>query len=43
MLAIWVKVRVKPEGRERFLKAIEVDAWTIACWRGLLGGMLIAA
>jgi len=26
MLAIWVKVRVKPEGRERFLKAIEVDA-----------------
>ena len=26
MLAMWVKVRVKPEGRERFLKAIEVDA-----------------
>ena len=26
MLAIWVKVRVKPELRERFLKAIEVDA-----------------
>lgn len=26
MLAIWVKVRVKPEARERFLKAIEVDA-----------------
>jgi len=26
MFAIWVKVRVKPEGRERFLKAIEVDA-----------------
>jgi autoinducer 2-degrading protein len=26
MLALWVKVRVKPEGRERFLKAIEVDA-----------------
>jgi autoinducer 2-degrading protein len=26
MLAIWVKVRVKPEGREKFLKAIEVDA-----------------
>ena len=26
MLAIWVKVRVKPEGRERFLKAIEIDA-----------------
>ncbi|MGE5270577.1 MAG: putative quinol monooxygenase [Thiohalocapsa sp.] len=26
MLAIWVKVRVKPEGRERFLKAIEHDA-----------------
>ena len=26
MLALWVKVRVKPEERERFLKAIEVDA-----------------
>ncbi len=26
MLAMWVKVRVKPEGRERFLKAIETDA-----------------
>ncbi len=26
MLAIWVKVQVKPEGRERFLEAIEVDA-----------------
>ena len=26
MLAMWVKVRVKPEQRERFLKAIEVDA-----------------
>jgi autoinducer 2-degrading protein len=26
MIAIWVKVRVKPEGRERFLKAIEFDA-----------------
>jgi autoinducer 2-degrading protein len=26
MLALWVKVRVKPEGRERFLQAIEVDA-----------------
>ena len=26
MLARWVKVRVKPEARERFLKAIEVDA-----------------
>ena len=26
MLAMWVKVRVKSEGRERFLKAIEVDA-----------------
>lgn len=26
MLAMWVKVRVKPEARERFLKAIEVDA-----------------
>ena len=25
MLALWVKVRVKPEARERFLKAIEVD------------------
>ena len=25
MLAMWVKVRVKPEARERFLKAIEVD------------------
>lgn len=24
-------------------KAIEADAWTIACWRGLLGGLLIAA
>lgn len=23
---MWVKVRVKPEARERFLKAIEVDA-----------------
>ena len=27
MLALWVKVRVKPGERERFLKAIEVDAW----------------
>jgi len=26
MLAMWVKVRIKPEQRERFLKAIEVDA-----------------
>ena len=26
MIAIWVKVKVKPEARERFLKAIEVDA-----------------
>jgi drug/metabolite transporter (DMT)-like permease len=24
-------------------KAIDADAWTIACWRGLLGGLLIAA
>ncbi len=26
MLAMWVKVRIKPELRERFLQAIEVDA-----------------
>ncbi|HTY78047.1 MAG TPA: putative quinol monooxygenase [Candidatus Bathyarchaeia archaeon] len=26
MLALWVKVRIKPDKRERFLKAIEVDA-----------------
>jgi autoinducer 2-degrading protein len=26
MLALWVRVRIKPEQRERFLKAIEVDA-----------------
>jgi (4S)-4-hydroxy-5-phosphonooxypentane-2,3-dione isomerase len=26
MLAMWVKVRVKPSARERFLEAIEVDA-----------------
>ena len=26
MLAMWVKVRVKPEACEHFLKAIEVDA-----------------
>jgi (4S)-4-hydroxy-5-phosphonooxypentane-2,3-dione isomerase len=26
MLALWVKVRVKPELRERFLQAIEADA-----------------
>jgi len=26
MLAIWVKVRVKPEARERFMAAIEADA-----------------
>jgi quinol monooxygenase YgiN len=25
MLVQWVKVRVKPEGRQRFLEAIEVD------------------
>src|ERR1700733_13164851 len=25
MLALWVKVRIKPEARERFLQAIEVD------------------
>ena len=28
MLAIWVKVRVKPELRQRFLEAIEADALT---------------
>ncbi len=26
MLAIWVKVRIKPDKRQRFLDAIEVDA-----------------
>jgi (4S)-4-hydroxy-5-phosphonooxypentane-2,3-dione isomerase len=26
MLTMWVKVRIKPEQRERFLKAIEADA-----------------
>src|SRR4030095_5651880 len=26
MLAMWVKVRVKPGERQRFLKAIEIDA-----------------
>ena len=26
MLALWVKVKVKPDQKERFLKAIEVDA-----------------
>ena len=26
MLAMWVKVRVKPDARQRFLEAIEVDA-----------------
>jgi (4S)-4-hydroxy-5-phosphonooxypentane-2,3-dione isomerase len=26
MLAMWVKVRIKPELRRRFLEAIEVDA-----------------
>jgi autoinducer 2-degrading protein len=26
MLAMWVKVRVKPDMRKRFLEAIEVDA-----------------
>jgi (4S)-4-hydroxy-5-phosphonooxypentane-2,3-dione isomerase len=26
MIAMWVKVRIKPDMREKFLKAIEVDA-----------------
>ena len=26
MLVIWVKARIKPEGRQRFLRAIQVDA-----------------
>ncbi|MFQ5829544.1 MAG: putative quinol monooxygenase [Candidatus Methylomirabilia bacterium] len=26
MLAVWVKARIKPEERQRFLQAIEVDA-----------------
>ena len=26
MLAMWVKVRIKPDQREKFLKAIEIDA-----------------
>jgi len=26
MLAMWVKVRIKPDQRQRFLQAIEVDA-----------------
>jgi (4S)-4-hydroxy-5-phosphonooxypentane-2,3-dione isomerase len=26
MVAIWVKVRIKPEARQPFLRAIEVDA-----------------
>jgi (4S)-4-hydroxy-5-phosphonooxypentane-2,3-dione isomerase len=26
MLAMWVKVRIKPDQRQRFLNAIEVDA-----------------
>src|ERR1700730_8693800 len=26
MLAMWVKVRIKPDSRKRFLEAIEVDA-----------------
>jgi (4S)-4-hydroxy-5-phosphonooxypentane-2,3-dione isomerase len=26
MLAMWVRVRVKPDARQRFLEAIEVDA-----------------
>jgi autoinducer 2-degrading protein len=26
MLALWVKVRIKPDKRDQFLKAIEVDA-----------------
>ena len=35
MIALWVKVRVKPEGRERFLKAIEAHraAPHYAVWR----------
>jgi hypothetical protein len=24
-------------------KVIAADAWTIVCWRGLVGGLLIAA
>src|SRR3546814_10138700 len=24
-------------------KAIAADAWTIACWRGLIGGLLVVA
>ena len=26
MIGVWVKVRVKPEGKKKFLEAIEVDA-----------------
>ena len=26
MIAMWVKARVKPEQRKRFLEAIEIDA-----------------
>jgi autoinducer 2-degrading protein len=26
MIAMWVKVRIKPEQRKRFLEAIEIDA-----------------
>ena len=26
MIGVWVKVRVKPEGKKRFLEAIEADA-----------------
>jgi len=26
MIAVWVKVRIKPDQRQRFLDAIEVDA-----------------
>ncbi len=26
-----------------FIKAISSDPWTIACWRGLVGGLIIAA
>ena len=26
MIAMWVKARIKPEQRKRFLEAIEIDA-----------------
>ena len=26
MIGVWVKVRVKPEGKKKFLEAIEIDA-----------------